>query len=187
MTHGRDAAFKRRLAFEGTLIAVLAALAAATVATNILEKWGISVGALQLTTGIVLFLVALQLVLEQYAPREPQADAPRSAAASAPPPSALAFSPLAFPTIVPPYGIAVLILLVTLRPDKMLQILGVTAFVLLLDLLAMLSADRILKTPLVGSALGILGAVLGMLQIALSVQVVVRGLRLLGIAGAGIG
>jgi hypothetical protein len=48
-----------------------------------------------------------------------------------------------------------------LRPDNLLEILGVTVLVLALDLLAMLCADLILKTPFVTSAFGILESVLG--------------------------
>lgn len=90
-------------------------LAAATIGANILHKWGISVGALQLAAGIVLFLIALRPVLEQYEPKKPETEAQGSSASPAPSSSDLAFSPLAFPTIVTPYGVAVLILVVTLR------------------------------------------------------------------------
>jgi small neutral amino acid transporter SnatA (MarC family) len=162
-------------------------LAAATIGANTLQNWGGSVGALQLAAGIVLFLIALRPVLEQYAPNKPQPEAPGSPGASAPTASALAFSPLAFPTIVTPYGVAVLILLVTLRRDHLLEILGVTIVVLAFNLLAMLFADRILKTPLLGSVLGIMGSVMAVLQVALGVQVVVSALHLLGIVGTGSG
>src|SRR5690606_36426043 len=126
-----------------------------------------------------LFLIALRPVLEQYEPKTPQGEASGSDSSPVPSASALAFSPLAFPTIVTPYGTAVLILLVTLRPDHLPEIAGVTALVLLLNLLAMLFADRILKSPLVASALGIVGAVMAVLQVALGVQVVVDALRVM--------
>lgn len=185
MTRGRDAKFKRKLALQGFVISTIAVLVATTVAASILEKWGISIGALTLTAGIILFLVALKPLLEQYAP----ADAPSSPqqpagqpAAALPSPSDLAFSPLAFPTIVTPYGIAVLILLATLQEGGLVgPVLVMAAIVLVLDLVAMLSADRILKTPMVAPTLGIIGAVLGVLQVALGVQAVIAGLRVLGI------
>jgi len=192
MTRGRDAAFKRRLAFQGTVIALFAALAAATIGANTLHKWGVSAGALLLTAGIVLFLVALMPVLEQYAPQHERRPDPSDggdggdAGTAASPPSALTFSPLAFPTIITPYGIAVLVLEVTLAGSDtttVLAILGIAAAVLVLDLLAMLSADRILSTPLVASALRIVGSVMGVLQVALGVQTVVRALHFLGIVG----
>ena len=187
MTRGCDAAFKRRLAIRGIVIATVALLAAATIGANILQQWGISLGSMRLTAGIVLFLVALRPVLEQYATHEPRTHAEISADAPPSSPSALAFSPLAFPAIVTPYGIAALIIAVMLSRAAMIPILGVVAIVLLLNLLAMLFADRILKAPFVAPVLGIVGAVLGVLQIALGVQAVVDGLRILGIVGAGAG
>ena len=59
------------------------------------------------------------------------------------------------------------------------------AFVLVLDLLAMLSADLIAKTPFITSGLDIVGCVMGILQVALGVQAVVEGLRLLRFVGVG--
>ena len=85
MTRGRDAAFKRRLAVRGIVIATIALLAAATIGANILQQWGISIGSMQLTAGILLFLVALRPVLEQYETHEPRTDAEVSA--DAPPSS----------------------------------------------------------------------------------------------------
>lgn len=183
MTRGRDDAFRRRLAFEGIVIATIATLAAATIGASILRKWDISLGALELTAGIVLFLVALRPVLAQYEP-EPRPEPPPPEA-DPPSTSALAFAPLAFPTIVTPYGIAVLIILVSLRTGETplnVPVLGVAIAVLAVDLLAMLAADRILRTPFVASLLGIVGAVIGVLQVALGVQAAVSGLRLLGFA-----
>jgi multiple antibiotic resistance protein len=190
LTRGHDAGFKRRLAFESIIIAAFAALCAATIGAATLEKWGISLGALQLTAGIVLFLVALRSVLDQYAPQEAPEAAPKAPIMPAQKASRLAFSPVAFPTIITPYGIAILVVLVTLREGDtagLMEIAGVTAVVLVLDLLAMLFADRILKTPFVAPVLGIVGVVLGILQVALGVQAAATGLRLLVIFGTGTG
>jgi multiple antibiotic resistance protein len=187
MTQERNTTFKRRLALRAFIVATIALLFAATVGAMTLQKWGISVGALLITAGVILFLVALQPVLAGYKPREPRAEATAAATASAPSVSELALSPLAFPTIVTPYGLAVLILLIALYPLSAggLSILGVAGFVLALDLLAMLSADLIAKTRFFTPGLGIVGSVMGILQVALGVQAVVDGLRLLGVVGAG--
>jgi multiple antibiotic resistance protein len=187
MTHGRDTTFKRRLAFGAFIVATIALLVAATLGAKTLQAWSISVGALLLAAGIILFLVALQPVLAGYKPREPRVEAMAAATAPVPSVSELALSPLAFPTIVTPYGLALLILLFTLYPLSAggLSMLGVAGFVLTLDLLAMLSADLITKTPLFTPGLGILGSVMGVLLVALGVQAVVDGLRLLGVVGAG--
>jgi multiple antibiotic resistance protein len=187
MVHGRDAAFKRELALRGTLVSAVGLLAAATIGARILSNWGVSPGALQLTAGIVLFLVALKPVLEQYEPKE--ARTPKAAEAVAAehlPASKLAIWPLAFPTIVTPYGVAVLILMMTLRATQTsiaLEILGVAAAVLVLNLLAMLSAERILRTPFVATTLIIVGMVLSILQVALGIQAILGAVPLLRLAG----
>jgi len=180
MTRGRDDAFKRRLAFEGISIAAVAVIVAATIGSHILRTWGVSIDALTITAGVVLFLIALRPVLEQYAHQ----DAP-AAPTTGPLPSAssLAYSPLAFPTIIAPYGIAVLILLVTLAGDDtslVLRIMGLVALVLVLDYLAMRSAERVVTTPFVKPLLGILGAVMSVLQVALGVQAIVGALQRMG-------
>jgi multiple antibiotic resistance protein len=180
MTRGRDDAFKRRLALEGMFIAAVGVIVAATIGSNILRSWGVSIDALTITAGIVLFLIALRPVLEQYAPP----DAPAAPTAGPPPStSSLAYSPLAFPTIIAPYGIAVLIILVTLAGDDtshVLRIMGLVALVLVLDYLAMRSAERIVTTPFVKPLLGILGAVMSVLQVALGVQAIVGALQRMG-------
>lgn len=187
MTAGWDPGRKRRLAFQAILIAALGALAAATLGARLLQKWEVSLGALLLTAGIVLFLVALDVVMRQYSasPENAEEHAATPANSSSAPPSVrgLAFSPLAFPTIITPYGAAVLILLVSLRAGQLAaiaQIIGLVALVLVLDLVAMLTANRIMTTPAVRPALGILAIVLSILQVALGVQAMIDALYLLG-------
>ena len=189
MTRGRDDAFRRQLAVRGTILSIVAVLAAATIGIKILGKWGIGAGALLLTIGVVLFLVALRSVLAHYEPGSAPEEPGQSA--DAPPPSAasLAFSPLTFPTIVTPYGIAVVILILHLRgPDEsMLPILGLLSLILALDLAAMLAARTILRLPVVPALLQIVGAVMGILQVALGVQAMIGGLRLAGVIGPALG
>src|ERR1700746_1022586 len=94
LTQGRGATFKRGLAFRAFLVAAIALLFAATLGAKTLQAWGISVGALLLAAGAILFLVALQPVLAGYSPRGGgvQASAVAVPAQSEPEP---AFSPLA--------------------------------------------------------------------------------------------
>jgi multiple antibiotic resistance protein len=185
ITHGRGAAFKRRLAFRAFLVATIALLVAATLGAKTLQAWGISVGALLLAAGAILFLVALRPVLAGYSSSGCRVQATAAAAVPAPSEPELAFSPLAFPTIITPYGLALLILLFTLYPlgSGGLWILSIASFVLALDLLAMLCTDLIAKIPLIKPGLDILGCVMGVLLIALGVQAVADGLRLIGEKG----
>jgi multiple antibiotic resistance protein len=187
MTRGRDAAFTRRLAVRGIALAAVGLLVAALLGARTIQDWGVSVGALYLTGGIVLCLTVLRPVMDQSRPRDRPADHPGDATDPSAPVSALALTPLAFPTIVTPYGIAVVILMLTLRPGVTgtVEVLAVGAGVLAIDLVAMLAANRILKAPFVTTTLGIVGSVMAVLQIALGVQAIVGGIELLGFGRGG--
>lgn len=176
-TRGRDGATKRKLALRSSLIAVVAVLVAPLMGEIALRKWNVSLGALLLTAGLLLFLIALKPIVEQFASPQIQEARP----ASAEPGPLISPMALAFPTIVTPYGIAILIVLLSLSTTDRVQALGVAIVVLLLDLIGMLFADRILRTPFVAPALGIVGTVLGVLQVALGVQAMATALRLLGL------
>ena len=89
---------------------------------------------------------------------------------------------LAFPTVVTPYGIAAVIALLVNSPDaaRTASILAILIGVMVLNLLAMLYVRRIMGGVTV-MALQIFGAVLGVLQVALAVQMILRGLHELGV------
>ena len=131
---------------------------------------------LQIAGSIVLFLVALQMVMAQY-------EGPPAAGGQPPTPTmSLAMTPLAFPTIVTPYGIAVLIIFLVLSPglDYSLKVMGALTLVMVLNLLCMLYARQILKAIGVAT-LQILGAVLGVLQIALAMEYLLHAMIILGL------
>ena len=179
LTAGTDPGFQRMLALRAFAIACGAGLVAAVVGQKLLQSWDVSVPALLLAAGLVLLLVALQTVLRQYQPGPSPSPVDEPVTPHAPS-LGLALAPLAFPTIVTPYGSAVLILLLAASVEigRDLAILGVFVTIMVLDLLAMLFAHRILK--LVGTTpLAVLGAVLGVLQIALAMQMLVVAGKLL--------
>ena len=165
----------RKLAIQAFTIASATTLIAAGVGRAILEQWHVSLSALLIAGGVILFLVALRQVLQQYAPATDAEVRPSEAA-----PAGAAIR-LAFPTIVTPYGIATVIIILSVSPDAR-YVVGVAAAligVMILDLLAMLYARRILRT--VGTIpLQIVGTVLSVMQVALGVQMILGGLRMLG-------
>jgi multiple antibiotic resistance protein len=166
----------RKLAIRAFVIASVTTLLAAAIGRGILENWHVSLGALLIAGGVILFLVALRQVLQQYAPStEPEARQPEPALA------ALAMR-LAFPTIVTPYGIAAVIILLSISPNAGYTI-GVAAAlvgVMVLNLLAMLYAKAILKAIGI-MPLQIVGTVLSVMQVALGVQMILGGLRMIGV------
>lgn len=170
---------RRELALRGTAIAAFALLIASTFGAKLVEKWGLSEGTLLLTGGLVLFWVAMQQVLTLYTPTMSRPVV--TSASDEPPLMAKAFTPLAFPTIITPYGVVAVILAISARSSGgfLLQIVGVLSGVLTLDLLAMLGAEKLVSKPSAALLLRIVGAVLGIMQVALGIQFVVAGLRLL--------
>jgi multiple antibiotic resistance protein len=144
-----------------------------------MHSWTVSITALVLAGGLIFLLVGLQLVLQQYA-----TNAAATHGADRPATPFAAAMRITFPTIVTPYGIAALIVLLATSPDAMstLRILAMLVAVMILNLLAMLNVRRIMAGPTV-VILQILGAVLGVLQVALAVQLLMRGFHRLGLPG----
>ncbi|CAG7856580.1 hypothetical protein MCAMS1_01118 [biofilm metagenome] len=174
ISRGMDAPATRMLALKGFGIACFAGLVAAMVGKQILNSWGVSLPALLLAAGLVLLLVALKAVLAQYEPPAGLSAETDSA------PKYLALSPLAFPNIITPYGIAALILLDAAVPAEQAPVIfGVFLAVMCINLVAMLFARTILKYG--ADVLTILGAVLGVLQVALAIQMLMLACRMLGI------
>ena len=175
-TEALDEAALRATALRVFAVGLSAVVLGGLFGRALIAKYRIAPPALIITIGIVFFLVAVRLVLDQYGAREAPAPLP-----AAPMAAALA---LTFPAVVTPYGIAAVILLLTTADDRerTLTVLGLAAAVMALNLLAMLFARRIMR-GLVLFGLQILGAVLGVVQVALAVQIVIAGIRALQAPG----
>jgi small neutral amino acid transporter SnatA (MarC family) len=179
MTRKGDPAFAKRLAIRAFLYSCAALLFVAFIGERSMRKYHISVPVLAIAAGIILFLVALQTVMQQF-------DTSGAAGRLEYEPSMrLAVSPLAFPTIVTPYGVAAVIVFMTLTPDLVTrgEIFAALLGLMLLNLVAMLFAKQVLKYA--GMPMQLLGTVLGIIQVALGLQIIVMGLRGLGLLSAG--
>jgi multiple antibiotic resistance protein len=166
MTREFDTPVRNRLALRGVLYAAVGILLAVFVGRVILKSWGATPQALAAATGLLLLLTAFQALIGWPAP-------PAPGPATEPNPDRLALSPLAFPTIVPPFAVGVLILFAAYFPDFSSQwtMLGVAGGILAVDLVAMCFARSIL--PLIGlPTLQMLGAVFGVLQLSLAIQMI---------------
>lgn len=176
ITKGADAAATYRIALRSIVFSSLALLFAAFLGEHILSSYGIPLPVLALSAGIILFLVALQSVLQQFTPHD------EGTAGTVPNPSMkMAMTPLAFPTIVTPYGIATLVVFLALSPDMhgQLTIGAIVLAIMLLNLIVMIMTRHIL--PVMGILLPILGAVLGIVQVSLGLQIINNSLKALGV------
>ena len=176
LTQDMDPSAMKKTAVLSFVIAVISVLFGGFLGRELLSNWQISIPALYLAGGIIFALVGLRLVLEQY-----------EAAPAAPPPPTAYSGPLAaamritFPTVVTPYGIATLIIMLANSPDaaRTQAVLLILLGVMTLNLLAMLFARWIVRGLSI-IALQILGAVLGVLQVALAIEMILRTFRSIG-------
>lgn len=154
-----DTQFARRLAL----------LFAAVIGERSMRQYYVSEPVLAIAAGIILFLVALKTIMEQFRSTVP---APQQ---NLEPSLGLAISPLAFPAIVTPYGVAAVIICMALTPDFLTKgaIFGALFCLMLVNLAGMLFAKKILKY----AGMQLLGMVVGVIQVALGLQIVVAGLR----------
>jgi len=178
-TRNLDAPALRGLAFRVFAFSMVAVGAAGWFGRSLALKWQISIPALTLTAGIVFFLVALRAVLEQYEETHEHALAPLPEK-----PLAAALQ-ITFPMIVTPYGVAGLIVFLAATSDLVRQetVWAIVAAVMVLNLTAMLCARVFMRGPQL-FFFRILGAVLGVLQVALAMEIMLHALQELGVLSA---
>ena len=176
LTKGADHRQAHRIAALSTVFASAALLVAAFLGGSILESYRIPVPVMALSGGLILFLVALNNLLQQFQ-MHADADQPASPAPS----MKVALTPLAFPTIVTPYGVAALVVLMAVSPDAQGRwvVGGIVIVIMLANLVIMMLARKIL--PVMGIVLQILGAVLGVVQVALGLQIINNSLTTMGV------
>ena len=152
LTKGADDRLAHRIAWLSIAFASAALLVAALLGRSILDSYRIPVPVMALAGGLILFLVALKNLLEQF-----QTHADAGPPAAPPPDLKVALMPLAFPTIVTPYGIAAVVVLMTVAPDTQARwaVGGIVVAIMLVNLVIMMLARKIL--PVMGIVLPILG------------------------------
>ncbi len=177
MTKGLDIGQVRRLAFKAFLISTASLTFAAIAGGGTMDKFNIPVGVLGLAGGLILFLVAIWGILKQYSPHDAD-DTPASKASPSP---GLALSPLSFPTIVTPYGVAVLIIFTALSTDlaSLAVLYIIVLLVMLSNLVVMITARQIVRWAVV--PLQIFGTVLTVTQVALGLHIILISLNSLGL------
>lgn len=173
LTQKADPSLRRQLAFRSAALATIVILLVAIIGQNMVRVWQIRLPSLLIAGGILLFLVALNMVMTQYQP-PPLPEDP------SPPSLKLVVSPLTFPVILPPFGIAIALVLMLVSQEigfNPLAVLGTLVLVMLLNLLGMLAARPILAF-LKPITLRIFGFVLGVLQLALGIEWITTGLEI---------
>jgi len=173
LTRNASRQLRTQLAFRSTLIATIVLLLVVIVGQNLIRVWQIQLPALMIAGGLLLSLVSARLLLAQYEAKTQQTAPPEQ------PDIALAITPLAFPTILPPFGIAIALTLMIVAVQigfRPIAVIGLLLLVMALNLLSMLAARPIFKfiRPV---TLRILGFTLSVMQFALGIQLILSGLQ----------
>jgi multiple antibiotic resistance protein len=178
-TRSADPALRRALAWRATLIATIIVLAVALLGAVVLKNWRVSVPAIMIAGGFILFCQAFQMIMVPPAapsPPPPANDQQQS------PTLALAHFPLAIPALVTAPGITAIAAFMAIAGGDWTQ--QVKIFVLLflimaLNLIALLNVKLIFQyvSPTV---LLVLGWVMAVLQAALAAQYIINALIRLG-------
>lgn len=181
LTHEAGWEARRYLALRSFLLATFIVLAIAFIFLRVLAAWHISLPALQIAGGVLLFVSATLIVLQF---REAKATpAPKEGHGRTRPSKEqlnhLAISPLAVPAIVTPFGVvAILIFMGSAKGDLSAAggVLGLLLLTMALNLGGMLVAAPVIRWAGVAS-LQIVGWIMAVLQAGLAVQVILGALR----------
>lgn len=175
MTSGAPPAQARAMALRAAVTAALILFVFATLGERLLGALGIGLDSFRIAGGIMLFLIALEMVFEKRTERrEQRAEKVRATPAV----EDVSVFPLAIPMIAGPGSIATIMLLMSRArgTEATLVILAALAAVMLLCLLALLAAAPLMR--LVGAkAEAVVTRLLGVLLGALAAQYVIDGLR----------
>lgn len=149
---------------------------------QLLGALGISLDSFRIAGGIMLFLIALEMVFDKRTERR---EARAQEIIETPEVEDVSVFPMAMPMIAGPGSIATIMLLMSKNEglDRSLAIFAALAAVLMLTLLALLAAGPLMR--LLGAKVeAVITRILGVLLAALAAQFVIDGLRAsFGIAG----
>jgi multiple antibiotic resistance protein len=175
LTSGAPPAATRRMAWRASWIAAVILVVFALFGERLLGALHIELNSFRIAGGIMLFLIAIDMVFEKRTERrEKRAEEVRTAAEV----EDVSVFPLAIPMIAGPGSIATVMLLMARAEgtEATMVILAALAAVMVLCFLALLAAAPLMR--LVGAkAEAVVTRLLGVLLAALAAQYVIDGLR----------
>jgi multiple antibiotic resistance protein len=158
----------RKLAASSSLLALITLIVGGLIGRMTILKWHIENPILLLTGAIIFFFSALRPLIMTT----PDIDQPKTIAPS--------FVEVALNMIITPYGMASVIVLISVSHDskRTLGVFTTLAIIMVLNLVFMIFGRKILK--LIGALpLQIVNKALSVLQLALSIELIYKSLQLL--------
>jgi multiple antibiotic resistance protein len=175
LTAGAPASHRRAMALRSTVVATIILVLFGAFGEAFLGALGISLDAFRIAGGIMLFIIALEMVFEKRTERrENRAEDVKSK----PEHEDISIFPMAIPMIAGPGSIASVMLMASRSNgiEESLVVFGALGVVLVANLLALLAAGPLMK------ALGyrveaMITRILGVVLAALAAQFVIDGIK----------
>jgi len=144
LTSGASSAHRRAMAVRAVLVAAAILLVFALFGEDLLRGLGISLASFRIAGGIMLFLIALEMVFEKRTQRREDRAAKVAETAEV---EDVSIFPMAMPMIAGPGSIASVMLLMSRNDglERSAVVLAALATILLLTLLALLAAGPIMR------------------------------------------
>jgi multiple antibiotic resistance protein len=175
LTKGASAQQRRSMAIRASFIAAAILFVFALFGEDLLGALHIELNSFRIAGGIMLFLIAIDMVFEKRTERREER---AQKIIETPEIEDVSVFPMAMPMIAGPGSIASVMLLMSQNEglDRSLVVLGALTAVLLLTLLALVAAGPIMRV-LGSKAEAVITRLLGVLLGALAAQFVIDGLR----------
>ena len=182
MTKNSTARNKRTMAVRGTLIAMVILVCFALMGETLLKTLGISLAALKFSGGILLLLIAIDMVFARSSGGSSTTDEETQEGAGK---ADVSVFPLATPLIAGPGSMGAIMLLMAKARDDLanqLIVVAVMIVVLLITLVLLLLANKVQK--LLGiTGIHVISRVFGVILAALAVQFMFDGIAHSGLLG----
>jgi multiple antibiotic resistance protein len=176
LTHGATPAHRRSMAIRAVVVAAIILFVFAAVGEAMLKALGVSLSAFRIAGGIMLFLIALEMVFEKRTERREDRAAK---IAQSPEVEDVSIFPMAMPMIAGPGSIASVMLMMSRNHgfERVAVVIAALATILALTLVALLAAGPLMR--LLGARIeAVITRILGVLLGALAVQFVIDGIRI---------
>ena len=175
LTRGTPLAHRRAMAVRSSLIAWAILMFFALLGRPMLHALGISLASFRIAGGVMLFMIALDMVFERRTQRR---ESRAQSIEGTPEAEDISVFPMAIPMIAGPGSIASAMLWVS-RADDTLEVVTVLAaisMVIVLTMLALLASGPIMK--LIGPRMeAMITRILGVILAALAAQFVIDGIK----------
>jgi len=176
LTKGATPEHRRAMAIRAVIVASIILFVFAAVGEALLKALGVSLSAFRIAGGIMLFLIALEMVFEKRTERREDRAAK---VAQTPEVEDVSIFPMAMPMIAGPGSIASVMLMMSRNHgvEHVAVVIAALATILALTLVALLAAGPMMR--LLGARIeAVITRILGVLLGALAVQFVIDGIRI---------